>query len=263
MAAPIPEPGPDEEQPPRDTLGPEAGQPPADAPGLGAGQQTPDGRGPDSGQAQDCWRGPGWAWVEGSADSGPVASWGQACELAAVARIAARAAAADRRIGLDADGRPARVSRDAVGQVEMALRLTHYGAEARADLAVTLAWRLRATGAALAAGRIDGYRAQLIAEATSVLPEDLAPRGGGQPPPPTAPRARARRPAPAPPPGAAGPAAAAPPATAPPPAGGPTAGGRGMTCPPRAMRTPRPATAPIPNPAPAAPVPPTTTAAAN
>src|SRR5260221_2139785 len=72
MAAPIPEPGRDEEQPPRDSLGPEAGQPPADAPGLGAGQQTPDGRGPDSGQAQDCWRGPGWAWVEGSADSGPV-----------------------------------------------------------------------------------------------------------------------------------------------------------------------------------------------
>src|SRR5258708_6166302 len=34
----------------------------------------------------------------------------------------------------------------------------------------------RATGGARAAGRIDGYRAQLIAEATSVLPEDLARR---------------------------------------------------------------------------------------
>src|SRR5260221_6461847 len=94
-------------------------------------------------------------------------SWGQACELGALAPITAPAAAADRTIGVDADGRPARVSRDAVGQVEMALRLTHYGAEARADLAVTLAWRLRATGAALAAGRVGGVPAQLLREGTN------------------------------------------------------------------------------------------------
>src|SRR5215469_6556986 len=104
------------------------------------------------------------------------ASRGAAVELAAVAQIAARAAAADRKIGVEADGRPTRVCRDAVAHVEMALRLTHYGAEARADLAVMLPLRLPATGAALAAGRIDAYRAQLIAEITSVLPEDLARR---------------------------------------------------------------------------------------
>src|SRR6202034_2498476 len=56
-------------------------------------------------------------------------------ELAAVAQITSRAAAADRRIGVNKDGRPARVGRDAIGQVEMALRLSHDGAGAWADLA--------------------------------------------------------------------------------------------------------------------------------
>src|SRR5215469_6704599 len=73
-------------------------------------------------------------------------------------------------------GGPPRVSRDAVGQIELALRLSHYGAAERADLAVMLSWRLPATGAALAAGRIDLDRAELIAAATSVLSEDLARR---------------------------------------------------------------------------------------
>jgi Domain of unknown function (DUF222) len=91
-----------------------------------------------------------------------------------VGMLAARAAEADPRIGVAADGRPARVSRDAAGQVEMALKLTHYAAEARADLAVTLVWRLPATLAALRAGSIDLYRAQLIAGATSVLSQGLA-----------------------------------------------------------------------------------------
>ncbi len=103
-----------------------------------------------------------------------LASWAQSAELAAVAQITARAAAADPKIGVEADGRPTRVCRDAVGQVEMALRLTHYGAEDWADLAVMLTWRLAATGAALAAGRVDLDRARKIAEATSVLPEELA-----------------------------------------------------------------------------------------
>jgi hypothetical protein len=43
-------------------------------------------------------------------------------------------------------------------------------------LAVTLAWRLPATGQALAAGFTDAYRARLIADATSVLSEEDARR---------------------------------------------------------------------------------------
>jgi Domain of unknown function (DUF222) len=103
-----------------------------------------------------------------------LASWAQATELMAVAQITARAAAADPRIGVEADGRPVRLCRDALGQVSLALMLTGYGASWWADLAITLAWRLPATGAALARGAIDFYRARLIAEATAVLPEDAA-----------------------------------------------------------------------------------------
>jgi hypothetical protein len=102
------------------------------------------------------------------------ASRAAACELAAVAQITARAAAADPRIGVEADGRPVRVCRDALGQIALALRLTHYGAEGWADLAVTLAWRLSATGQALAVGTVDLARARLIAEATGVLSEQHA-----------------------------------------------------------------------------------------
>jgi hypothetical protein len=103
-----------------------------------------------------------------------LASWAQAAELGAVAQLAACAAAADRGIGLGADGRPVRLCRDAVGQVSLALMLTDHGAAAWADLAITLAWRLPATGAALAAGAIDLARARVIAEATGVLGEDTA-----------------------------------------------------------------------------------------
>ncbi|HEV2244748.1 MAG TPA: hypothetical protein VGR98_27175, partial [Streptosporangiaceae bacterium] len=81
-----------------------------------------------------------------------------ATELSAVARLCAQTADADPKIGLRGDGRPARISRDALGQIEMALRLSHYGAQALADLAVTLTWRLPATLAALRSGRIDLYR---------------------------------------------------------------------------------------------------------
>src|SRR5580692_603408 len=95
-------------------------------------------------------------------------------ELTAVAQITSRAAAADRRVGVSAEGRPARVCCDAVSQVEMALRLSHDGAEAWADLALTLTWRLPRTGAALAVGWIDLDRAQIIARATSVLNEEAA-----------------------------------------------------------------------------------------
>jgi hypothetical protein len=97
-----------------------------------------------------------------------------ATQLQAIARLCAQTAVADPRIGLRANGRPRRVSRDAVGQIEMALKLTHYQAEELADLAITLTWRLPATGQALAAGAIDLDRATLIAQATSVLSEEQA-----------------------------------------------------------------------------------------
>jgi hypothetical protein len=103
-----------------------------------------------------------------------LASWAQAAELTAVAQVASRTAAADKNIGVREDGRPARVGRDATGQVSLALSMSEYTAAVWADLAVTLSWRLQATGEALSAGRIDLYRARLIAEATSVLAEATA-----------------------------------------------------------------------------------------
>ena len=103
-----------------------------------------------------------------------LASWAQAAELAAVAQVASRAAAADKNIGVGDDGRPARVCRDATGQVSLALTMSDCAAAAWADLAVTLSWRLPATGQALAAGKINLYRARRIAEATSVLSEAKA-----------------------------------------------------------------------------------------
>jgi len=95
-------------------------------------------------------------------------------ELTAVAQITSRAAAADRRVGVSVEGRPARVCRDAAGQVGMALRLSPDRAQAWADLALTLTWRLPRTGAALAVGWIDLDRAEIIARATSVLSEETA-----------------------------------------------------------------------------------------
>ncbi len=103
-----------------------------------------------------------------------LASWAQAAELAAVAQLAARAAAADPEIGLRGDGRPARLCRDALGQISLALMLTDHAATDWASLGISLTWRLPATGAALAGGRIDLARAKVIAEATSVLSQDAA-----------------------------------------------------------------------------------------
>jgi hypothetical protein len=103
-----------------------------------------------------------------------LASWAQAAELTAVAQVASRTAAADKNIGVRSDGRPARVSRDATGQVSLALTMSECAAALWADLAITLAWRLPATGEALRGGRIDLYRARRIAEATSVLTEAKA-----------------------------------------------------------------------------------------
>jgi Domain of unknown function (DUF222) len=101
-------------------------------------------------------------------------SWAQAAGLVAAGQVASRAAAADKNIGVRSDGRPARVCRDATEQVSLALMMSGYAATVWAELAVTLSWRLPATGEALRAGRIDLYRARRIAEATSVLSEQAA-----------------------------------------------------------------------------------------
>jgi hypothetical protein len=98
----------------------------------------------------------------------------QALHLTAIAELVARAAAADPNVGLQEDGRPVQVTRDAAGQVEMALNLSHEGAQVLTDLALTLAWRLPTTGAVLATGDIDLDRAKIIVQSTSVLTEDLA-----------------------------------------------------------------------------------------
>jgi hypothetical protein len=117
-----------------------------------------------------------------------LASWAQAGELAAVAQIASRAAARDARIGVAEDGRPARVPRSACSEVALGLVMSEYGTAWWADLAVTLTWRLAATGAGQREGRIDLYRARLIAEQTAALDDAAAraveemvlPGAGGQ-----------------------------------------------------------------------------------
>jgi hypothetical protein len=101
-------------------------------------------------------------------------SWAQAGELAAVAEMASRSAAADDKIGVGDKGRPARVSDDAAAQVSLALAMTRYGASWWTDLAVTLTWRLAATGEALAGGHIDLPRARLIIDATATLDDEKA-----------------------------------------------------------------------------------------
>ncbi len=103
-----------------------------------------------------------------------LASWAAAGELAAVAQIASRSARTDRRAGVDAAGRPDRVTADAAGQVALALAMSHDGASAWTDLGVVLGWRLRATGAALAAGEIDLSRARMIARVTGSLSDEAA-----------------------------------------------------------------------------------------
>ncbi len=102
-----------------------------------------------------------------------VASWAQAGELRAVATVASRAAARDEHIGTDDEGL-ASLSASAAGEVSLALSMSHYGATWWAGLGISLAWRLRATGAALAAGTIDLTRARIIAEATALLDDDTA-----------------------------------------------------------------------------------------
>ncbi len=101
-----------------------------------------------------------------------LASWAQAGELAAVAELASRSAAADDQIGTGEDGRPARVPADACAEVS--LTMSQAAATWWTDLAVTLRWRLTGTALALAAGTIDLGRARAIADATACLDEDTA-----------------------------------------------------------------------------------------
>jgi Domain of unknown function (DUF222) len=103
-----------------------------------------------------------------------LASWAQAGELAAVAELASRSARADERIGTDKQGRPARLPDEACAQVSLGLTMSHSSATWWSDLAVTLRWRLPATGAALRSGEIDLGRARAIAEATALLDDEKA-----------------------------------------------------------------------------------------
>ena len=103
-----------------------------------------------------------------------LASWAAAGELAAVAQIASRSARADRRAGVDTLGRPDRITSDAAGQVALALAMSHDGASSWIDLGIVLTWRLPATGAALAAGRIDLARARMIVRMTTPLSDAAA-----------------------------------------------------------------------------------------
>jgi len=103
-----------------------------------------------------------------------LASWAQAGELAAVAQLASRSAAANDKIGVDEQGRPARLPEEACAQVSLGLTMSQASASWWSDLAVTLTWRLPATFAALRAGQIDLARARLIVDATAALDEETA-----------------------------------------------------------------------------------------
>jgi hypothetical protein len=132
-------------------------------PGLAAvlAQDTPGG-------ASD-WDLPGMA-----AGYRRLAAWAQARELAAVAEIAARRAAANPNIGAGDDGRPRQLPPEAAAEVALELRMTQYGASDWTDLGCQLRWRLPGTFAALAAATIDLGRARIIAEATGVLSDEHA-----------------------------------------------------------------------------------------
>ena len=103
-----------------------------------------------------------------------LAAWAQARELAAVAEIAARRAAANPDIGAGEDGRPCQLPPEAAAEVGLELRMSQYGASAWTDLGCQLRWRLPGTFAALAAGTIDLGRARIIAEATGLLCDEHA-----------------------------------------------------------------------------------------
>ena len=103
-----------------------------------------------------------------------LAAWAQAAELAAVAEIAARSAAANPRIGAANDGRPRWLPPEAAAQVALAMQMSQPGASDWVDLAIQMRWRLPSTGEALSTGTIDLARARIIAEGTAVLPDEHA-----------------------------------------------------------------------------------------
>ncbi|HEY2075455.1 MAG TPA: DUF222 domain-containing protein, partial [Streptosporangiaceae bacterium] len=103
-----------------------------------------------------------------------LAAWAQARELAAVAEIAARRAAANPDIGAGEDGRPRWLPPEAAAEVALELRMSQFGASAWTDLGCRLRWQLPGTAQALAEGRIDLSRARIIAEAASVLSDEHA-----------------------------------------------------------------------------------------
>jgi hypothetical protein len=103
-----------------------------------------------------------------------LAAWAQAGELAAVAQLASRSAAADREDGAGPDGRPERITADACAQVSLALTMSQSAAQWWTGLAMDLQWRLPATGLALREGTIDLSRARVIVDATASLDDDKA-----------------------------------------------------------------------------------------
>ena len=103
-----------------------------------------------------------------------LAAWAQARELAAVAEIAVRRAAANPAIGTDDYGQPCQLPPEAAAEVALELRMTQYGASEWTALGCQLRWQLPRTGAALAAGTIDLARARIIAEGTGLLIDEHA-----------------------------------------------------------------------------------------
>ena len=103
-----------------------------------------------------------------------LAAWAQARELAAVAEIATRRAAANPNIGAGDDGRPLQLPPEAAAEVALELRMSQYGASDWTDLGCQLRWRLPATFAALASGTIDLARARIIVETTGLLSDEDA-----------------------------------------------------------------------------------------
>jgi hypothetical protein len=96
-----------------------------------------------------------------------LASWAAGLELAAVADLATR-----REDAAEAAGDPARAEHTG-DEIAAALTLTGRAADTLLDLAAALG-RLPATTAALAAGRIDRYKAAVIADETSGLSDEHA-----------------------------------------------------------------------------------------
>jgi hypothetical protein len=153
----------------------QAGEPATDASATFVGEHLPAGPGLAAVLAQDTpggasdWDLPGMA-----AGYRRLAAWAQARELAAVAEIAARRAAANQNIGAGPDGRPCQLPPEAAAEVALELRMSQYGASDWTDLGCQLRWRLPATFAALAAGIIDLARTRIIAEGTGLLSDEHA-----------------------------------------------------------------------------------------